>query len=276
MLTTPAELAHALANPALVIVDCRFALADPAAGRKAYDAAHLPKAHFADLEQDLSGPLIKGVTGRHPLPSTGSLDALFSRWVLTREASVVLYDDNGGAMASRLWWLLRWAGLRHIALLDGGFKAWQAAGLPTTTDLPVAAAPTDFHGDYPADALISAEDLQAQLDQCCLIDARAEPRFRGEVEPIDPVAGHIPGARCVPYEHNLDVTGRFLPNADLRKRFEFLQDARNPVAYCGSGVTACHNLFAIHLCRLPLPRLYAGSWSEWITDTSRPIAVGPN
>lgn len=276
MLTTPAELAHARANPALVIVDCRFALADPTAGRKAYDAGHLPNAHFADLEQDLSGPVIKGVTGRHPLPSTGSLDALFSRWGLTQASSVVVYDDNGGAMAARLWWLLRWAGLRHIALLDGGFKAWQAAGLPITTALPNTTTSTDFLGTYPADALISAEALHAQLDHCCLIDARAEPRFRGEVEPIDPVAGHIPGARCVSYEQNLDTEGRFLPHADLRQRFAFLQDARNPVAYCGSGVTACHNLFAIHLCGLPLPRLYAGSWSEWITDSSRPIAIGSN
>ena len=188
----------------------------------------------------------------------------------------MLYDDGSGAFAARAWWLLAWLGRRErVWLLDGGFAAWQASGLPTETQQP-SPPPGDFSGQPDASLLIDADQLLQTPDAFCLLDARALPRFRGEVEPIDPVAGHIPGARCLPFSDNLGADGRFLPAEHLAARFNRLLIGcqGEPVAYCGSGVTACHNLFAMALAGRPLAKLYAGSWSEWICDPRRPIAQG--
>ena len=275
-----ANALHArLEQPGLLILDCRFALDDPAYGQRSYAEGHIPGAQFADLESDLSGPVSKGVTGRHPLPEPSTLLERLRAWGLRQGSAVVLYDDGPGAFAARAWWLLAWLGKRDgVFLLDGGLQAWRAAGHELTQALPPP-APGDFAGQPDASLLLSAGQLQQRLGQpdLCLLDARALPRFRGEVEPLDPVAGHIPGARCAAFTDNLGSDGRFLPAAQLRQRFAAQLGERPPsglVAYCGSGVTACHNLFALCLAGYPLAPLYAGSWSEWITDPARPVATG--
>lgn len=276
-LITAAQLQQHLHQPDLLILDCRFALDDPAYGQRSYAEGHIPGAQFADLERDLSGPIHKGVTGRHPLPDANQLLQRLRDWGLNDDSEVVLYDDGPGAFAARAWWLLAWLGKREgVYLLDGGLKAWREAG-GELSQKPAAAAAGDFSGRPDASLVIDAERLQQRLHdpQLTLLDARALPRFRGEVEPLDPVAGHIPGARCAVFTDNLGSDGRFLPAEQLRQRFaELLQQrpASQLVAYCGSGVTACHNLFALCLAGYPLAPLYAGSWSEWITDPARPVA----
>lgn len=278
-LLSAAELAARLDQPGLRILDCRFALEDPAYGALHYEQGHIPGARYADLERDLSGPVQKGVTGRHPLPDPARLVERLRAWGIDDDSQVVLYDDGPGAFAAHAWWLLAWLGKRDgVFLLDGGLKAWRAADLPLTAERP-AVVPGHFGGQPDPSLLVDAEALRRRLDdpQLTLIDARALPRFRGEVEPLDPVAGHIPGARCAAFTDNLGADGRFLPREQLRRRFAGLLDGRPAerlVAYCGSGVTACHNLFALSLAGYPLAPLYAGSWSEWLTDPSRPVATG--
>ena len=278
-LLSAAELAARLDQPGLRILDCRFALEDPAYGALHYEQEHIPGARYADLERDLSGPVQKGVTGRHPLPDPARLVERLRAWGIDDDSQVVLYDDGPGAFAARAWWLLAWLGKRDgVFLLDGGLKAWRAADLPLSAERP-AVVPGHFGGRPDPSLLVDAEALRRRLDdpQLTLIDARALPRFRGEVEPLDPVAGHIPGARCASFTDNLGADGRFLPREQLRRRFAGLLDGRPAerlVAYCGSGVTACHNLFALSLAGYPLAPLYAGSWSEWLTDPSRPVATG--
>lgn len=278
-LLSAAELAARLDQPGLRILDCRFALEDPAYGALHYEQGHIPGARYADLERDLSGPVQKGVTGRHPLPDPARLVERLRAWGIDDDSQVVLYDDGPGAFAARAWWLLAWLGKRDgVFLLDGGLKAWRAADLPLTAERP-AVVPGHFGGQPDPSLLVDAEALRRRLDdpQLTLIDARALPRFCGEVEPLDPVAGHIPGARCAAFTDNLGADGRFLPREQLRRRFAGLLDGRPAerlVAYCGSGVTACHNLFALSLAGYPLAPLYAGSWSEWLTDPSRPVATG--
>jgi thiosulfate/3-mercaptopyruvate sulfurtransferase len=273
-LISVASLASALGEPELAIVDCRASLQDPAAGRLAYAEAHLPRAVFADLLEDLSGSIVPGQTGRHPLPSVPALVEKLQGWGIGQHSQVVVYDDAGGAFAARLWWLLRWLGHEAVALLDGGIAAWIAAGQPVTREVPL---PND--GNFtprPQSRMLAdaAELLQSAPRK--IFDARAPERFRGEVEPMDPVAGHIPGAENLPFAASLRE-GRFLPPAELRARLDAALAGTAPeaaVTYCGSGVTACHNVLAFAHAGLPLPRLYAGSWSEWITDPSRPVAKG--
>ncbi|CAI8878958.1 sulfurtransferase [Pseudomonas chlororaphis] len=278
-LISPQQLAARLEQPGLVILDCRFALEDPDYGQRSYASGHLAGAHFADLERDLSGRVVKGVTGRHPLPEPATLIARLQVWGIDADSDIVLYDDGPGAYAARAWWLLAWLGKRDgVFILDGGLKAWHAAGLPLSLDPPTNVL-GHFTGQPDKTLLLSAEQLQKRLGQptLTLLDARAQPRFRGEVEPIDPVAGHIPGAQCAAFTDNLDSDGRFLPADQLKKRFAAKLGERAPtelVAYCGSGVTACHNLFALCLAGYPLGKLYAGSWSEWITDPQRAVATG--
>lgn len=278
-LISAADLHTRLGNANVLLLDCRFALDDPAYGQRSFAEGHIAGAQFADLERDLSGPVHKGISGRHPLPNPAQLLARLRAWGLCANSSVVLYDDGPGAFAARAWWLLAWLGKRDgVYLLDGGLQAWRAAGFALTQAQP-SRAPGDFAGHADASLVLSAEQVQQRLHnpQLTLLDARALPRFRGEVEPLDPVAGHIPGARCAVFTDNLDSTGRFLPAAQLRQRFATQLDTRPAselVAYCGSGVTACHNLFALCLAGYPLAPLYAGSWSEWITDPSRPVATG--
>ncbi|QLL13115.1 sulfurtransferase [Pseudomonas chlororaphis] len=278
-LISPQQLAARLEQPGLVILDCRFALEDPDYGQRSYASGHLAGAHFADLERDLSGRVVKGVTGRHPLPEPATLNARLQAWGIDADSDIVLYDDGPGAYAARAWWLLAWLGKRDgVFILDGGLKAWHAAGLPLSLDPPTNVL-GHFTGQPDKTLLLSAEQLQKRLGQptLTLLDARAQSRFRGEVEPIDPVAGHIPGAQCAAFTDNLDSDGRFLPTDQLKKRFAAKLGERSPtelVAYCGSGVTACHNLFALCLAGYPLGKLYAGSWSEWITDPQRAVATG--
>ena len=278
-LISPQALNERQSQPGLVILDCRFALEDPDYGLRSYAEGHIEGAQFADLERDLSGPVTKGVTGRHPLPDPDELIERLRGWGINNDSDVVLYDDGPGAFASRAWWLLAWLGKRDgVFVLDGGLKAWHAAGFPLNLD-SVKVPRGHFDGAPDNQLLIKAQALQKRLNDpaLTLIDARALPRFRGEVEPIDPVAGHIPGAQCAAFGENLDSSGRFLPVEQLKQRFAEKLGDRSPdelVAYCGSGVTACHNLFALALAGYPLGKLYAGSWSEWINDPQRGVATG--
>ena len=278
-LISPPQLAERQKHAGLVILDCRFALEDPDYGRCSYAEGHIEGAQYADLERHLSGPVTKGVTGRHPLPAPQALIRQLQAWGIHADSEIVLYDDGPGAYAARAWWLLAWLGKRDgVSILDGGLKAWHNAGFPLSLDAPKI-EPGTFVGSPDNHLLLDAEHLQKRLGQpgLTLIDARALPRFRGEVEPIDPIAGHIPGAQCAAFNENLGSDGRFLPVEQLKQRFADKLQGRSPdelVAYCGSGVTACHNLFALSLAGYPLGKLYAGSWSEWITDPAREIAQG--
>jgi thiosulfate/3-mercaptopyruvate sulfurtransferase len=271
------ELAALLDQPSTVIVDCRFSLADPEAGRRAYLAGHIPGAVYAHLDDDLSGPKLPGKTGRHPLPEPARLAETLGAWGVTDGVQVVAYDDVGGAMATRLWWLLRWLGHDAVAVLDGGLPAWLASGGPTSTTADAPRPAVFVPRARPA--LVADADEVARLAERSdhrLLDARAAERFRGEVEPIDPVAGHIPGARSLPLGENLDAA-KLRDRAAIRARFaRALGDVppERAVAYCGSGVTACHLIWAAEVAGLPGMRLYPGSWSEWITDPRRPVARG--
>jgi len=271
------ELQARLGEPGWVIVDCRFDLAAPGAGREAYRAGHLPGAYYAHLDEDLSGP-VGPRTGRHPLPGPEVLARRFSAWGIGAASQVVAYDDRGGAFAARLWWLLRWLGHEAAAVLDGGWAAWRRRGYPLDTRVPEPA-----RGDFvprPREGwCLDAGQVAGAVAEggAVLVDAREGPRFRGEHEPIDPVAGHIPGAVNLPFAGNLDEQGRFLEPAALRRRLEGAlagAPAAESIHMCGSGVTACHNLLAMAAAGLEGGRLYAGSWSEWIRDPQRPVARG--
>lgn len=273
------ELSNQLNDKNLIIFDCRFSLDNPHYGKQAYQESHIENAIFIDLDHDLSSPVIKGKTSRHPLPNTDKLIAKLAALGLNNNSRVIIYDDGATPFATKMWWTLVWLGKRdNVYLLDGGFKAWQADNLPVTNKETITSV-GNFTGQPDASLLIDAKTLVTKLndEQLTLLDARALPRFRGDVEPMDPVAGHIPGATCANFAENLDDTGHFLPTKELRERFQTLiQDKpiEKLIAYCGSGVSACHNLFAMCLAGYPLAPLYAGSWSEWITDPSHPIATG--
>ncbi len=279
-LMSVAQLSDRLGQASWCIVDCRFQLADPAAGEGAYRAAHIPGAVYAHLDRDLSAPVVPGRSGRHPLPEAATLAATFGRLGIGPDTQVVAYDDAGGALAaSRLWWLLRWLGHEDVAVLDGGWQAWQAAGLATRAGDEMR-RPARFMPHERPELVASADEVArvATDPGSRLLDARGADRFRGENETIDPVAGHIPGAVSAPYGQNLGPDGRFLTADVLRERYETLHGttpAERVVVYCGSGVTAAHSLLAMVHAGLGDARLYAGSWSEWITDPSRPVAVGP-
>ena len=262
-----------------VVFDCRFDLSDPLAGRRLYLEAHIPGARFADLEADLSSQPGRG--GRHPLPDRATLAAKLGSWGVGRDTRVVCYDQNTGAFAGRLWWLLRWLGHSRVAVLDGGLDAWRAAGMSVTAAVP-GPAPQDFEvraplvriAPVPCVSALSRPD-SASGKGTKLLDARDAARFRGEVEPIDRVAGHIPGAISAPFTDNLE-DGRFADPAALGRRFAALGVAREDelVCCCGSGVTATHNILALLLAGYPEPALYPGGWSEWLTDPARPVATG--
>lgn len=256
----------------VVVVDCRFELADPAAGEAQYAAGHIPAAVYAHLDRDLSSPITE-TSGRHPLPDPNVLAAKFSAWGIDGSKQVVAYDNSGGAFASRLWWLARWLGLRNVAVLDGGFTAWENAGGEVTQETS-SPNPTEFTAT-PDDTLwVTSDDLVEALaaDAVVLFDARAPERYRGEVEPIDPVAGHVPGAVNLPHVQNLNDAGKYLPTEALRTRFSNLTNGDQQVVHmCGSGVTACVNLLASEYAGIGGAKLYAGSWSEWIRDADRPV-----
>jgi thiosulfate/3-mercaptopyruvate sulfurtransferase len=273
-LISTGDLALHQGDPTFVVVDCRHNLSDVDAGERAYRLAHIPGAHFLHLDRDLSGAKTGG-NGRHPLPNVAALAARLGRAGIDASKQVVAYDQNSGMWASRLWWLLRWLGHDAVAVLDGGFDKWLAEARPQTSELPIASAAT-FAPHAVGPTASAGEILQHLGDRSIyVLDARAPERFRGDLEPLDPVAGHIPGAHNRPYTENLAPQGTFKPAALLRSEFEALLGNTSPTAvvhHCGSGVTACHNVLAMSVAQLPGSRLYPGSWSEWIADPQRPVA----
>jgi thiosulfate/3-mercaptopyruvate sulfurtransferase len=262
-----------------VVLDCSFDLADPQAGEKAHAQGHLPGARYAHLDRELSGPKTERGSidgGRHPLPTREAFAARLSAWGIGPDTPVVAYDGQGGPYAARAWWLLRWLGHTNVAVLDGGLAAWQAAGGPIDRE-PLRAEPAAAPYPLRAAAMptVSADELLAKPGASVVIDARAPERFRGDVEPLDAQAGHIPGARNRFFKDNLDAAGRFKPAAELRSAFAaFGVPAERIVHQCGSGVTACHNLLAMEAAGLHGAALYPGSWSEWSADPARPVAKG--
>jgi thiosulfate/3-mercaptopyruvate sulfurtransferase len=270
----------ALPAAGVLVVDCRFDLADPERGRREYKAGHIPGAVFAHLDEDLSelGKQVQGL-GRHPLPEAAAFAAVLGRWGWQPGMTVVAYDAGSGAMvAARLWWLLRVAGI-EARVLDGGLAAWTAAGQPLQSGTTTR-TPTHVTVGYDAAQTLYTDAIERNLHapDMLLLDARATPRYRGEVEPIDRVGGHVPGAYNRPFADNLQADGRFKPAAQLRAEFDALLDGHDPadvVHMCGSGATACHNLLAMEQVGLHGSRLYAPSWSGWVSDPARPIATGP-
>jgi thiosulfate/3-mercaptopyruvate sulfurtransferase len=275
-LIQPAELADLLPLDPLV-VDCRHDLAQPGRGADAYRHGHISGAVYADLNGDLSD-LSKTGLGRHPLPDAKALCVRLANWGFFPGRQVVAYDDSGGAYAARLWWLLRLLDQHSVAVLDGGFNAAQAASLPIDAPVPLP-SPNTINLAYDTSQIVDYVELKRRLadGSALLLDARAAPRFRGEVEPLDKIAGHVPGARNRPYSENLDSSGRFQSPSALRAQFESVLGEFEPSALihmCGSGVTACHNLLAMEHAGLSGSRLFAPSWSGWISDAARPIATG--
>jgi thiosulfate/3-mercaptopyruvate sulfurtransferase len=277
LLVSVAELSRHTEDPDWLVIDCRFDIGRPEAGQQTYCDGHIPGAIYAHLDRDLASPRT-GASGRHPLPAADALARRFSDWGISARVQVVAYDDAGGAVAARLWWLLRWMGHSPVALLDGGWPAWIAAGLPVSK-LPAQRPPAVFGGSPGHMPVIEAPAIQDRLrhGNLLLIDARARARYLGEMEPIDPVAGHVPGAVNVPFQTNLTPSGTFCDPGRLRTTMQPLLAGRrgdDVAVMCGSGVTACHVLFAMELAGLPGARLYPGSWSEWIADPGRPVARG--
>lgn len=255
------------------IFDCRHDLAKPELGEQQYRQSHIPGALFAHLDRDLSAPK-NGTNGRHPLPDP----RIFQRWIekagLKPRDQIVCYDGGSGSMAARLWWMLRWVGHDTVAVLDGGFAKWTKENRPVSVDVP-RVSPTQYAIRPRADMATPVGDVLRHPH--LLLDARAPARYRGDQEPIDPVAGRIPGARNRYNMDNLTAEGTFKPAAELKRDFERMLGGRKPaevVNYCGSGVAACHNLLAMEIAGLPGGKLYAGSWSEWIADPSRPRESG--
>ncbi len=271
------SLARRLDESGIRIIDVRFYLEQPARGRSEFNAAHIPGARYLHLDDDLSSPVIPGQTGRHPLPDPEQFAALLRRAGVSQDTLVVVYDDGPGLFAARLWWLLRWLGHEKVKVLDGGFRSWLEAELPTTQETPRPLDEGDFVARPDNSKLIDADEIQRRLadPSLQLLDVRAPARFSGETEPMDPVAGHIPGAANLPCAANVGGDGSWLTGEQLRKRFEPWAKADTElISYCGSGVTACHTVLAAVEAGLPEPRLYAGSWSHWITDPDRPVATG--
>ncbi|MEO8157023.1 MAG: sulfurtransferase [Betaproteobacteria bacterium] len=269
------ELAAHLADPAFVVFDCRHELTNPEFGQKAYAESHLSGALFAHLDRDLAAPLT-GHNGRHPLPDPEIFAAWLARMGVANDKQVIGYDNAGGVYASRLWWMLRWMGHQNVAVLDGGWQAWLAAGHPVTAAVPVP-TPARFSGK-PGKILVDAQYVldHLQSPDMVLVDARANDRYHGQNETIDPVGGHIPGARNRFFKDNLTPQGFFKLPEQLREEFGPFVGTGSPqniVSQCGSGVTACHNLLAMEIAGLRGGRLYPGSWSEWIADPSRPRAT---
>jgi thiosulfate/3-mercaptopyruvate sulfurtransferase len=271
------ELQEVLHHPDLVIVDCRFDLAVPDWGYEEYQALHIPGAVYADLDSDLSGPKTP-LTGRHPLPQTDDFCRNMSRLGIDSAKRVVVYDATSGSYAARLWFLLQLFGHSDVSLLDGGFIQWHQEGYPIESGV-VTNSPVEFIGTPDMGMLVSTTEIEKlyQNPEWLVIDARAEERYRGELEPIDPVAGRIPGAVNRFHGLNIDSDGLFHSRDRLHAEFTNLLAGHSPektAVYCGSGVTSCHHLVAMAYAGLPLPKLYLGSWSEWIRDTSHPIAKG--
>lgn len=277
LLVSTQELAARLSNADVVVCDCRHDLMDLEKGRRAYAEGHIPGAHFLHLDEDLSGKKT-GTNGRHPLPDIASFASKMGAIGIDSNKRVIAYDDAGGPYAARLWWLLRWLGHDNVAVLDGGINKWLAEGRPTDRNLPTA-RPATFVATPKNAMTVDADFLMANIKQSTsvVLDARAPERYRGETEPIDPVAGHIPGALNRLFKNNLNADGTFKTAATLKQEFSELLGGKPPsqvINQCGSGVTACHNLLALEIAGLGGSKLYPGSWSEWCADSARPVATG--
>jgi thiosulfate/3-mercaptopyruvate sulfurtransferase len=276
-LISAAELARHVDDASWLIVDARFDLAKPQAGEDAYRAGHIPHSVYAHLDRDLSSAR-SAETGRHPLPHPHDFETTLRNWGVTSTTQVIVYDADNGAFAARLWWLLRWAGHSGVAVLDGGIKAWREAGFPESQEIPHR-TPSEFEV-RPNDSLwLRASDVAKKVKDPAwrVLDARAPERYGGKVEPIDPVAGHIPGAINHPFNRNLNSSARFLSPQELQQQYSTSQAGvsnDHTIVMCGSGVTACHLLLALEVAGKPGAKLYAGSWSEWIRDPARPVATG--
>lgn len=272
--TELAEMARTVTGSSPVVLDVRWRLAGPSPA-ELYAGGHLAGAVGVDLDRELAGPVGGGERGRHPLPDPDVLQGTLRRWGVSNDSTVVAYDDADGSSAARAWWLLRWAGVVDVRVLNGGIAGWVGAGLPLTTEVPVT-EPGDVVVEPGGMPTLDADGAGALRGAGgVLLDARAEPRYRGEVEPVDPVAGHIPGARSAPISGNVAGDGRFLEPQRLRERFSALgvRPDRAVAAYCGSGVTAAQEVLALEIAGVPAA-LYPGSWSEWVADPGRPVATG--
>jgi thiosulfate/3-mercaptopyruvate sulfurtransferase len=265
-----------ITDPQVRVVDVRWYLTEPARGRVEYQESHIPGAAFVDLETELSSPRGQG-PGRHPLPTPEAFRAVMERAGISNDTVVIAYDSSGGSAAARLWWLLRYFGHSQVALLNGGWQAWNAAGYPTTAEVPSFAA-AQFTPTPQPDMLVDADAVERLRNTpgTLLLDARATERYEGRIEPIDPKAGHIPGARSAPFAGNLNADGTLKSANELRERYNALgaAQAEQIVCYCGSGVTAAHDVLALYLAGYSDAKLYEGSWSDWSSDPSRPVATG--
>lgn len=265
---TTNDLEMQLGNDQVIIVDVRFNLANTEWGRQEYAKGHIPGAYYAHLDDDLSAQIILGKTGRHPWPSISTIESLLSQFGIHSESHIVIYDQAHGGIAARLWAMCQYVGLTNVQVLNGGWKHWTEEQRPQEKQLPSLRA-SQFKAK---DSLFSIVDVELISECKCLIDARANKRYRGEEEPIDPVAGHIPGAINYPFLENLNPDLSWKSSEELAERFKSLGD-KEVLMYCGSGVTACHNMIAMKRAGFPLPRLYPGSWSDYITDPSREIEL---
>ncbi len=276
-LISAGDLSSRLDEPGWVVFDCRHRLGDADYGHAAYREGHIPGARFADMDETLAAPVSPG-SGRHPLPNLDQFAEWLGRQGVGPRGQVIAYDDNNGAMAARLWWMMHYMGHKWCAVLDGGIARWRKEGRPLEQTDP-RPSHEEIHHRLRKNDLVALEEVEriSRDGRTLLIDARGVERFEGNSEPIDPVAGHIPGAVNLPFAGNLNPDGTFLPAAQLRERIEQAlggADAESSVHYCGSGVSACHNLLAMAVAGLPVGRLYAGSWSQWCADPKRPVETG--
>jgi len=278
-LISATDLSAHLGDAGWIVCDCRHDLADYESGRRAYAQSHISGARFLHLDEDLSGPKT-GINGRHPLPHPITFTLRLAALGIDNSKQIVAYDTSGGVYASRLWWMLRWVGHTKVAVLDGGFDAWVKSGQPVTAEPPAIKQAT-YNPNPNTQSAVSANEVAANLDhkQLRVVDARSPDRFRGENETLDPVAGHIPGALNRFFKNNLADNGYFKPASALKSEFTSILSAHAPasvVHQCGSGVTACHNLLAMEVAGLNGSRLFPGSWSEWVSDRNRPVALNNN
>lgn len=264
------QLALALNDDNLIILDCRYNLTAPDEGKAAFLVSHIPNAQYVHPDTDLSSKIIPGKTGRHPMPEIDQLQKTLTTIGINSDSRVVCYDASGGGIAVRAWWLLKFCGLEQVSILNGGWPAWLESGYRVTESI-TPTKPGNYRIQPNSEWLISAKELNETSEQYCVFDARSHDRYLGNNETIDPVAGHIPGAVSAPFSENLDSNGYFMPTSELKQRFETLMTNKPCVHYCGSGVTACHNWFSMNEAGLNPGKIYIGSWSDWITDPSRPI-----
>jgi thiosulfate/3-mercaptopyruvate sulfurtransferase len=261
-----------LDDPNWIVFDCRYNSFDKEAGFNQYLESHIPGARYAHMDKDLSGPIIPGQTGRHPFPDEGVFTNQLRQWGVNQSSQVVVYDASHGALASRLWFMLRYLGHDKVAILNGGFNNWTKQKFPITADLPNIEQ-GNFESNIQTELVASLSSVVeiSKKNDACLIDSRAANRYRGETEPLDPIAGHIPNAENYPFAENVNSDGMWKSKEEIKDRFKNLRQEKEMIFYCGSGVTACHNLLALHYAEIADAKLYPGSWSEWIVDPKRPI-----